>query len=98
MAEDRFHPVILAASVVPDGVEVCGRIYVSVEATDAARVSDSAAKALYLRGGKRLCVRRTSMAVEYELTCTGEQLGAALAAIDGLAELLERVVGTVSDE
>lgn len=98
MAEDRFPPVFLAVSLVPANVTVSGRTYVSVEATDAARVSDSAKRALYLRGGKRLCVRRTSMAVEYELTHTGEQVDAALDAVDGLAELLERVVGTVSNE
>ena len=98
MAEDRFPPVILAVSLVPANVTVSGRTYVSVEATDAARVSDSAKRALYLRGGKRLCVRRTSMAVEYVLTHTGEQVDAALDAVDGLAELLERVVGTVSNE
>ena len=97
MAEDRFPPVILAVSLVPASVTVSAQVYVSVEAADAARASDSAGCALYLRGGKRLCVRRTSMAVDYELTHTGEQVDAALDAIDGLSELLERVVGTVSE-
>ncbi len=97
MAEDRFPPVILAVSLVPASVTVSAQVYVSVEAADAARASDSAGRALYLRGGKRLCVRRTSMAVDYELTHTGEQVDAALDAIDGLSELLERVVGTVSE-
>lgn len=94
MATDRFPPVIRAVSIIPLSVDVSGRIALSVEATDAARVTDAAGRTVRLRDGRTLCTRRTSMAVEYESKYTGSEIDAALDAVAGLGELLERVVGS----
>lgn len=100
---DRFPPVILAVSILPNPAEVGQQIAVRVQATDSARVILPDGSFARLRDGKRLAVRRDSMATEYELTCTGAELDEAVAnaascveALDGLAELLEQVVGVPS--
>ena len=102
-AADRFPPVILAVSILPNPVEVGQRLTIRIEATDSARVILPDGSFARLRDGKRLAVRRDSMATEYELTCTGPELDEAVSnasscmeALDGLAELLEQVVGVPS--
>lgn len=103
MAADRFPPVILAVSILPNPAEVGQQLTVRVQATDSARVILPGGAFARLRDGKRLAVRRDSMATEYELACTGAELDQAVVnvsscveALDGLAELLEQVVGVPS--
>lgn len=97
MVTDRFPPVIRAVSIIPLSVDVSGRVSLSIEATDAARVTDAAGRTVRLRDGKTLCTRRTSMAVDYESKYTGDELDAALDAIAGLDDLLKSVVGSPDD-
>lgn len=100
MVYDTFPPVILSVTMLPNPVLVGGSVTLRVTATDSAQVITPAGERVKLRDGKRLAVRRDSVAIEYEMTCTGPELEQAVsqaaesaAALAGLAELLEQVVG-----
>lgn len=100
VAVDLFAPVILSVSILPNPVTSGESISVRVEATDAARLITSDRAQIRLQDGKLLCVRRDSVAVEYESTHTGaeydqavEQAAACAQALEGLEGFLAQVVG-----
>lgn len=88
---DLFAPVILSASVLPSAAGPGEPLSLRVRATDAARLVPVGADSVRLRNGKTLCMRRVSMAVEYESSHTGAELDAAVDQVAGLSALLTGV-------